>query len=258
MASRLSKLLTSELVGSRMRYSRLLPTELTLPSAAIRSIGFACAFTIVACGSSSPASPPDANADVNADAEASDSTADQRRGDGSHPDGTGGPSSPDGEPADGLADDRGLDGRPTDSRDAQTTQDGSTCGNLANTASPIAATLVTSISRSAAGGALTDGTYELVSAEETFSSAPAKFWRTFQISNSGTAFEWIIQDIGLSHEHFAGGLSVMGTSLVMTDRCLGGMLDYPYDAQGADLTLYFLFGGPTAGRVFHYRARTAP
>ena len=114
----------------------------------------------------------------------------------------------------------------------------------------------------AKGGPLTDGIYELVAAEETLSSAPAKFWRTFQISNAGTAFAWIVQDVGLPPNHyFAGPLQVMGTSLVMTDHCDaigGGLLPYPYDAQGNTLTLYFLFGGTTAGRIFHYQARVAP
>ena len=35
-------------------------------------------------------------------------------------------------------------------------------------------------------------------------------------------------------------------------------MPYPYDAEGSDLTLYFLVGGSTYGRVFHCRARSAP
>ena len=149
-----------------------------------------------------------------------------------------------------------LDGPRADSRDGQSAADGASCGTLANTSTPVAPTLVASVSRNAIGGALTDGIYELVDAEETLSSAPAKFWRTFRIGNGGTTFEWTIQDIGLPPEHhFGGALSIMGTSLLMNDQCAGVTLSYPYDAQGVGLTLYFLFGGAPSGRVFHYRVR---
>ena len=162
--------------------------------------------------------------------------------------------------ADGSSVDRGLDGPPPDSQSAQ---DGPSCGALANTASPVAATEIAALPSVAKGGPLTDGIYELVAAEETLSSAPAKFWRTFQISNAGTAFAWIVQDVGLPPNHyFAGPLQVMGTSLIMGDRCdtdggVGGLEPYPYDAQGNTLTLYFLFGGAN-GRIFHYQSCVAP
>ena len=92
-------------------------------------------------------------------------------------------SSSDATVADGSSVDQGLDAPPTDSQSAQ---DGASCGTLANTASPVAATEIAALPSVAKGGPLTDGIYELVAAEETLSSAPAKFWRT---SRSATR-EW--------------------------------------------------------------------
>ena len=71
--------------------------------------------------------------------------------------------------------------------------DSGQCGTLVNSASPVNATAVSSFSHNFQGGTIVDGTYDLVRVEETISSAPAKFWRTFQISNLGTKFEWVVQ-----------------------------------------------------------------
>jgi hypothetical protein len=205
---------------------------------------------LASCGASTVAPRPDAHEDAPGDVEATDANAtvdlvvDHGRADRPASDGA----------ADVSATDGASDGFPADARDGQTSTDGFNCGTLANTASPVAATEIASLSSVAKGGALTDGIYELVAAEETVSSAPAKFWRTFQISNAGTAFAWVIQDVGLPPNHyFAGSLEVMGTHLIMGNGC-GGLQPYPFDAQANTLTLYFLFGA-TNGRIFHYRAR---
>jgi hypothetical protein len=103
---------------------------------------------------------------------------------------------------------------------------------------------------------LVDGTYELFAIEETMTTTPlATYQRTFQLSAQGTAFEWIIHDEGVASpdHHFKGSISPSGGHLAMMDTCFPTSLDYPYDTQGNELTLYFQF--PGGGRVFHYRAR---
>ena len=135
-------------------------------------------------------------------------------------------------------------------------EDGPSCGALVNLSAPITPVEVTSFSHNFLGGVVADGTYVLMSVEETISVnvAPTMFRRTFRVSNSGRAFEWISQDIGSPPDvQLAGDLSIAGTSLVMTDRCIGISPVYPFDAQGTNLTLYYLVG-TVSGRVFHYRA----
>jgi hypothetical protein len=158
-------------------------------------------------------------------------------------------------PADAGGDIPGPSDAPVSDRDDATSGSDAMCGSLANTAVPITATKTASIAPNFVGGMVKDGIYELVRAEETISSAPAKFWRTLQILSGGTEFEWVIQDPGLPPEHhFSGTMKVMGTTLVMTDHCEELTLTYPYDAPGNELTFYFLVG-QTGGRIFHYRAR---
>jgi hypothetical protein len=156
----------------------------------------------------------------------------------------------------GASDDGHLDAvadSASDWVDVRDAQDGMACGNLVNSSSPVAATVITSVPRNFAGGPLTDGTYALAAVEETVSSAPARFRRTFRISEGGAAFDWIIQDVGLPSDHyFAGSLSSSGGMLTMVERCGSGTLGYPYDSKAGALTLYFLFGA-TGGRVFHYQ-----
>jgi hypothetical protein len=138
------------------------------------------------------------------------------------------------------------------------TSDANACGTLQNTSPAVQPTMIASVTRMFGGGPLVDGTYELYAAEETLSSAPATYQRTFRLSAQGTAFEWAIHDEGLPPDHhFMGGITAANAQLTMVDTCVGGTLIYPYDAQGNELTLYFLFG-TTGGRVFHYRARPAP
>jgi hypothetical protein len=228
---------------------------------AVMAVG-GCALLLTACGSPSSHRPLDAGQEVPADAAGREAPADRSMDGAQTPDKLpavdGG--HPDTREADGRMDvlstgdvatsDGSIDRGSAASQDAGIQQ----CGTLANSASPVTATLVTSISRNFVGGATTDGIYELVRAEETVSSAPAKFWRTFQIRKSGSEFEWAIQDVGLPPDHhFAGSLTAMGHNLVMTD-CMGETLTYPYDAPGPELTLYFLIG-QTGGRIFHYRLR---
>jgi hypothetical protein len=203
---------------------------------------------LVGCGASSPHVSP-------SDGSTTDSAAER---------GTSATDAGDAAPADartmdvGAASDGAVDAIAGDSQDSQASEAGVVCGALANTASPIAATLVASLPTKAMGGPLTDGTYELIAAEETLSSAPAKFWRTFQISDGGTSFHWVVQDVGLPPEHhFAGTVKVMGTSLVFTEFCEGNaLMNYGYDAQGTSFNLYFLFGA--GGRLFHYRLKATP
>jgi hypothetical protein len=146
--------------------------------------------------------------------------------------------------------DSAVDGQPSDAV---------ACGTLQNTSVAVRPTPIASVPGMFAGGPLVDGTYELYAAEETLASAPnVTFQRTFQLSGQGTSFEWAIHDEGLPPDHhFMGGITATAAQLTMVDTCVGGTLLYPYDAQGGELTLYYLIGA-TGGRVFHYRARPAP
>ncbi|MDB4981623.1 MAG: hypothetical protein JWM82_2375 [Myxococcales bacterium] len=219
----------------------------------VTALAVSSALLLAACGSTTKASPRDGQIEVGVDGASEDrslgaeSPADERGLEVGDADAANDRS----ETVDAPSSDRAMDGAQVDSPDGSTPA----CGTLANTASPVTATMISSLSRNFVGGALTDGIYELVRAEETLSSAPAMFWRTFQIRNGGTEFAWVIQDVGLPPEHhFAGGLKVMGQTLVMTESCVGQTLTYPYDAPGNELTLYYLFG-QAGGRIFHYRAR---
>ena len=133
---------------------------------------------------------------------------------------------------------------------------GVACGTLQNTSPAIKPSLIASLPSTFAGGPLVDGTYELFAAEETLTTNPAAtYQRTFRLSAQGTAFEWVIHDVGSAppDHHFLGTITASGGALDMAETCVGTSLHYPYDAQAGALTLYFIFGAN--GRAFHYRAR---
>jgi hypothetical protein len=129
------------------------------------------------------------------------------------------------------------------------------CGTLANTAAPVAPTALTSVQTDYTGGAVTDGTYDLVAVEQTDPIIPGEeYQRTLLIESDATAFQWAINDVNVNGSgtfDLAGSLALSGTLFGFSGPCAASD-NYRYTATGNQLVIYFV---PTATteKIYHFQ-----
>jgi hypothetical protein len=129
------------------------------------------------------------------------------------------------------------------------------CGTLANTATPVAPTLLTSILTDYAGGTVSDGVYVLTAVEQTEAIvAGEEYQRTLSIEGGATAFEWAIDDVNVAGSgtlDLAGTFTLAGTSFNFSGTCAPSD-NYRYTANGNQIVLYFV---PTAAdeKIYHFQ-----